>query len=182
MKNADDSPARLRLDHALDHLAVVLRGMTAREDEVQCACHRGGEEELARLKAPDVELDPDLLHRTWTAPDWSDHGAVLRRILPQFARALVDGLAEPVSCRGEVGASFARGRRREWPAPQAAAVEEFLHAWWARALTEPEPVPVHETPRPVHRGVRHARSGGPDEPGPPGEEHCQWHLPRCRDR
>ncbi|MFI1716339.1 hypothetical protein [Streptomyces litmocidini] len=144
MTNVDDSPARLRLDRALDHLSVVLRGMTAREDEVQCDCHWGGEEELARLKAPDVELDPDLLRRTWTAPDWSDHGAVLRRVLPQLARALVGGSGEPVSGMAEVGASFARGRWQEWPAPQAAAVEEFLHAWWAHALTDPEPaVPVH---------------------------------------
>ncbi|WP_225799635.1 hypothetical protein [Streptomyces sp. NK15101] len=145
MTNVDDSPARLRLDRALDHLAVTFRGMAARDDEVQCDCHWGSEEELARLKVPDVELDPDLLHRTWTAPDWSDHGAVLRRILPQFARALVDGLVEPMFGMDEVGVSFARSHWQEWPAPQAAAVEEFLHAWWAHSLTEPEPaVPVHE--------------------------------------
>ncbi|WP_398859124.1 hypothetical protein [Streptomyces chengmaiensis] len=119
--------------------------MTARSDETQCDCHWGSEEELARLKVPDVELDPDLLHRTWSAPDWNDHGAVLRRILPQFARALVTGLVEPMFGMAEVGHAFARGSWREWPARQTVTVWEFLHAWWAHSLTQPKPaVPVHE--------------------------------------
>lgn len=143
--NLDVTPARLRLDSALDCLAVTFRGMTARGDENQCDCHWGSEEELAQLKVPDVELDPDLLHRTWDAPDWNDHGAVLRRILPQFARALVSGLVEPMFGMYEVGRSFARGHWRQWPTHQRAAVWEFLHAWWAHSLTEPDPaVPVHE--------------------------------------
>ncbi|MFF4018281.1 hypothetical protein [Streptomyces sp. NPDC001843] len=142
--NLDDTSARFRLDRALDRLAVTFRGMTARDDEAQCDCHWGSEEELAQLKVPDVELDPDLLHRTWTAPDWIDHGAVLRRILPQFARALVSGTV-PMFAVCEVGGSFARGHWQQWPAHQSAAVWEFLHAWWAHSLTEPEPaVPVYE--------------------------------------
>ncbi|MFJ7147059.1 hypothetical protein ACIQVT_02500 [Streptomyces sp. NPDC100445] len=145
MTTLDDTPARLRLDRALDRLDVTFRGMTARGDETQCDCHWGGAEELARLKVPDVALDPDLLHRTWTAPDWGDHGAVLRRILPQFARALVGGLVEPLSGMAEVGRSFARGHWQEWPAHRSAAVREFLDAWWAHTLAEEEPaVPAHE--------------------------------------
>ncbi|BBC36178.1 hypothetical protein SGFS_074720 [Streptomyces graminofaciens] len=141
----DDTPARLRLDRALDGLAVTFRGETARADETQCDCHWGSEEELARLKVPDVELDPDLLRRTWSAPDWSDHGAVLRRVLPQFATALVDGLAEPIFGMSEAGRSFSRGHWVRWPERQSAAVWEFLHAWWAYSLTEPAPaVPVYE--------------------------------------
>ncbi|WP_435189846.1 hypothetical protein [Streptomyces sp. bgisy126] len=66
--DVDETPARIRLDRALDGLAVTFRGMTARSDEVQCDCHWGSEEELALLKVPDAVLDPDLLHRTWTAP------------------------------------------------------------------------------------------------------------------
>ncbi|MFF8604931.1 hypothetical protein ACF06X_03260 [Streptomyces sp. NPDC015346] len=138
-------PPRDRLDRALDGLAVTFRGTTARADENQCHCHWGSEEELARLKVPDVELDPDLLRRTWQAPDWDDHGAVLRRILPQFARALVSGPVEPAYGMEEVGRSFARGHWRQWPPRQAAAVWEFLHAWWAHSLVDPDPaVPVHE--------------------------------------
>ncbi|WP_254878865.1 hypothetical protein [Streptomyces sp. NA04227] len=119
--------------------------MTARGDEKQCVCHWGSEEELALLKVPDVELDPDLLRRTWEATDWDDHGAVLRRILPQFAGALVNGLVEPMFGMDEVGRVFDRGGWRQWPAHQSAAVGEFLHAWWAHSLRTPDPaVPVHE--------------------------------------
>ncbi|OEJ28604.1 hypothetical protein AR457_33265 [Streptomyces agglomeratus] len=145
MTNHDATRARLRLDGALGTLADTFRGMTARSDENQCACHWGSAEELARLKVPDLELDPDLLRRTWQAGDWDDHGAVLRRILPQFARALVSGLVEPFSGMDEVGHSFACGRWQQWPPQQSAAVWEFLRAWWARTLTETRPsVPVHE--------------------------------------
>ncbi|MGV9348718.1 hypothetical protein ACWDSD_28670 [Streptomyces spiralis] len=143
--NLPDGPSRLRLDRAMDSLAVTFRGMTARSDETQCDCHWGSEEELALLKTPDVELDPDLLDRTWRAPDWTDHGAVLRRILPQFARALVGGLVEPLFGMDEVGLSFTRGHWQQWPAHQSAAVSEFLRAWWAHSLIEPDPaVPVYE--------------------------------------
>ncbi|MEU3608542.1 hypothetical protein AB0E83_24330 [Streptomyces sp. NPDC035033] len=141
----DDFSVRLRLDRALDGLDVAFRGMTARGDEVQCTCHWGSEEELALLKVPDVVLDPDLLRRTWDAPDWSDHGAVLRRVLPQFARALTGGLVEPLFGMEEAGRSFARGRWWEWPARQSAAVREFLGAWWVRTLVDPDPaVPAYE--------------------------------------
>lgn len=136
---------RLRLDRALDDLSAVFRGMTARSDENQCDCHWGSQEELALLKIPGVELDPDLLRRAWDAPDWSDHGAVLRRILPQFARELVAGRVAPMFGMHEVGRCFARGDWKQWPARQSAAVREFLHAWWTHSLTDPDPaVPVHE--------------------------------------
>ncbi|MFF7098198.1 hypothetical protein ACFY9A_38325 [Streptomyces rubradiris] len=119
--------------------------MTAREDETQCDCHWGSEEELELLKVPDAELGLDLLYRTWSAPDWSDHGAVLRRILPELSRALVNGAVEPLSGMEEVGHSFARGSWQQWPPLQSAAVQEFLHAWWAHTLSDPSPaVPAHE--------------------------------------
>ncbi|MFE7469501.1 hypothetical protein ACFU6R_36115 [Streptomyces sp. NPDC057499] len=137
--------AHRRLDAALDGLAVTFRGMTARPDEHNCECHWGGPEELALLKVPDVELDHDLLHRTWQAPDWSDHPAVLRRILPQFARSLVAGRVEPILGPAGIGRSFDRGRWRSWPREQAEAVAEFLHAWWDHVLTDPAPaVPARE--------------------------------------
>ncbi|GAA2460347.1 hypothetical protein GCM10010433_73190 [Streptomyces pulveraceus] len=138
-------PARRRLDAALDGLAVTFRGMTAHPDEDNCECHWGSAEELALLKVPDVDLDDDLLQRTWRPSDWSDHAAVLRRILPQFARSLVAGGVEPFLGPEEIGRSFARGHWRQWPAEQAGAVREFLHAWWAHTLTDPAPaVPAHE--------------------------------------
>ncbi|GLW47363.1 hypothetical protein Stsp02_30250 [Streptomyces sp. NBRC 14336] len=141
----DAISARLRLDRALDALSVTFRGMTARRDETQCTCHWGDEEELALLKTPDVELDPDLLRRTWDAPDWHDHGAVLRRILPQFARELVAGRVEPMFGFYMVGTSFTRGEWTQWPGQQSDAVWEFLHAWWSRTLLDPDPaVPAHE--------------------------------------
>ncbi|MER6675317.1 hypothetical protein [Streptomyces sp. NPDC000983] len=143
--NLDDTPARLRLRHALDGLDITFRGATAAADETQCECHWGSDEELDLLKTPDVELDADLLRRTWDAPDWDDHGAVLRRILPQFGRELVAGRAAPMFGMYEVGRSFDRGHWREWPARQTVVVWEFLHAWWAACLQDPEPaVPAHE--------------------------------------
>lgn len=141
-----DRPAGRRLSAALDDLAVTFRGMTARPDESNCTCHWGSPEELALLRTPDVELDPDLLRRTWQAVDWTDHAAVLRRILPQFAPVLVAGHAEPVFGLEEAGYSFARGRCwQEWPDDHAGPVREFLHAWLAHSVTDPEAVvPAHE--------------------------------------
>ncbi|MCJ0873691.1 hypothetical protein [Streptomyces sp. AP-93] len=138
--------ARVRLDRALAQLAVTFHGMTARADESNCDCHWGSPEELALLKLPGTELDPDLLHRTWSVPDWRDHGAVLRRILPQFARFLTGGLGDYAWDIDRVGYSFHRAEWwQQWPAPQSAAVDEFLHAWWARSLLTPDPaLPVHE--------------------------------------
>lgn len=143
--NLDQFPGWSRLDAALVGLAATFRGMTARPDEVNCECHWGSAEELALLKVPDVELDPDLLRRAWEPFDWDDHASVLRRILPQLTIALVDGQVQPYAGLGEVGRSFARGWWQQWPADQAAAVREFLEAWWAHSLTDPNPiVPAYE--------------------------------------
>lgn len=132
------------LDAALNRLAETFRGMTARADETNCECHWGSAEELASLKVPDVELDPDLLGRTWQAPDWDDHASVMRRVLPQLATALVTGGVEDYFLV-DVGDSLARARWQQWPAEQVDAVRDFLHAWWAHCLTGSDPpAPVHE--------------------------------------
>jgi hypothetical protein len=145
MMNLDPSRARLRLDAALDGLADTFRGMTAHPDEHNCECHWGSSEDLAQLKVPDTELDPDLLRRTWQATDWGDHASVLRRILPQFAAALVSGLVEPLIGMAEAGRAFALGHWQQWPTEQAAAVGEFLRAWWTYTLSDPDPaVPAYE--------------------------------------
>ncbi|WP_067478959.1 hypothetical protein [Actinomadura hibisca] len=146
MTNPDRSPAALRLAAALDGLAMTFRGMTANPDETACECHFGSVADLALLKTPDVELDPDLLRRTWQASWWDDHASVLRRVLPQFATALVGGLIEPWSDFVDVGRFLVRGNWRQWPTDQAAAVQEFLDAWWLYTLTAPSPeVPAYET-------------------------------------
>ncbi|MFJ9846466.1 hypothetical protein ACIRYZ_39730 [Kitasatospora sp. NPDC101155] len=138
--------AQVRLDAALEGLARVFRGATAHPEEYNCECHWGSAEELALLKVPGVRLDPDLLRRAWWAPDWTDHGAVLRRILPQLAGALVDSRSQSFRYRDEIGVSLARGHWQEWPREQAAAVREFLHAFWARTLVTPDPAAsVHRT-------------------------------------
>ncbi|MFE7561472.1 hypothetical protein [Kitasatospora sp. NPDC057500] len=134
--------AEIRLGAALEGLAVACHGATAHPGEHNCECHWGGADELALLKVPGVRLDPDLLRRTWQAPDWSDHGSVLRRILPQLAGALVDGRSESFRHRDGIGESLARGRWQEWPLHQAAAVREFLHAFWAYGLLTPAPTPT----------------------------------------
>ncbi|MFG2298681.1 hypothetical protein [Streptomyces sp. NPDC048603] len=140
--NHDGIPARARLQAALEGVAVTFRGMTARPDESNCECHWGSPEELAQLKVPDVELDRDLLTRTWQATDWCYPDAVLRRILPQFAQALVKGLCWDGVTAGRL---FLSGEWWQWPPNQAAAVREFLDAWWMDTLTEPDAVvPAHE--------------------------------------
>ncbi|MFD8747750.1 hypothetical protein [Streptomyces sp. NPDC059616] len=145
MTHSAPRPTRRRLDAALDGLAVTFRGMTAHPDENNCECHWGSAEELARLKVADQELDPDLLRRTWSAPGWSDHPSVLRRILPQFARSLVAGHTDRYRDSDDIGRSFARGRWQQWPTEQATAVREFLEAWWADTLADPAPVlPAHD--------------------------------------
>ncbi|MFD8010833.1 hypothetical protein [Streptomyces sp. NPDC058955] len=138
------SPTAHRLEAALDGLADTFRGMTAHPDEDNCVCHWGSAEELARLKTADVELDPDLLRRTWQATDWTHRGSVLRRILPQFAAALVGGRVDTDADLESVGRAFAMADWRNWPAEQTAAVDAFLRAWWEHTLTDPAPaVPAH---------------------------------------
>ncbi|MFB6720027.1 hypothetical protein ACFCV3_07700 [Kribbella sp. NPDC056345] len=137
-------PAPTTLDDALKRVARAFRGMTARADEMNCECHWGSAEELASLKVPDVELEPDLLRRTWQAPDWSDHAAILRRIMPQLTAALANGAVSDYDLR-DLGYSFSRGNWQQWPAEQAEAVLGFLQAWWAHCLTAATaPAPAHE--------------------------------------
>lgn len=137
--------ARRRLGAALENISVTFRGTTAHPDEHNCECHWGSPEELSLLKTPDVELEPDLLRRTWQAIDWTDHAAVLRRVLPRFATVLVAGRAEPLFGLEEAGFPFARCRWQQWPEEEADSVREFLHFWWVQTLTDPDAaVPAHQ--------------------------------------
>ncbi|MBO2464915.1 hypothetical protein [Actinomadura violacea] len=145
MTSPDRTPPGPRLQAALDGLAAAFRGMTAAPDEHNCECHWGSANELALLKTADVPLDPDLLRRTWWAPGWSDHASVVRRILPQFAAALVDGAVEPKIGFEDAGRFLAHGEWRQWSSGQSSAVQWFLDAWWAHTLTAPDPaIPAFE--------------------------------------
>lgn len=139
------TPAQHRLDTALADLKATFRGMTAHPDENHCECHRRNGQGLALLRTPDTWLQPSLLLRMWWSPDWDDHPAVLRRILPQLTYSLVKGWIEPIIGMEAVGHSLAFGEWQHWPAEQTAAVREFLHSWWAYSLTTPEvAVPAYE--------------------------------------
>lgn len=145
MTDLDPPSARARLDDALAGVAHAFRGETAHPEERNCECHWGSAEELTLLKTPNVTLGADLLRRTWQASDWRDNAAVLRRILPELTSSLVAGGVAPLFGLEEVGASFARGDWQTWPAPQATAVRDFLHAWWIYCLTTPDATePAHE--------------------------------------
>ncbi|GAA1856853.1 hypothetical protein [Asanoa iriomotensis] len=133
------------LTRALARLARTFRGATAHPDEYNCDCHWGGAEELALLKAPDVELNPDLLRRTWHAWDWDYPDLVLRRILPQLAAALAAGEIDVDGSDFGIGPTIGRCGWQEWPAEEATAVRDFLDAWWVHALTDPDaPQPAHD--------------------------------------
>ncbi|MGN9786910.1 hypothetical protein ACTMTF_36190 [Nonomuraea sp. ZG12] len=133
------------LDTALADLIATFRGMTAHPDEHYCECRWSKGEGLALLRTPDTWLQPRLLWRMWWSPDWDDHAAVLRRILPQLAYSLVKGWVEPIGDMSEVGRSLAFGDWQQWPAEQAAAVRGFLHSWWEHSLTTPDiAVPAYE--------------------------------------
>ncbi|MGW5578438.1 hypothetical protein [Micromonospora chokoriensis] len=139
------TPARSRLDVALARLAATFGGMAAHPDDSNCECHWGSAEELALLKNPDVELSPDLLRRAYWAGDWHFPAAMLRRILPQLARALVSGEVVRQDGMDYAGRAFALGRWQQWPTEQSAAVREFLDAWWVVTLTDEDAeVPAYE--------------------------------------
>ncbi|OXY96345.1 hypothetical protein BEK98_13340 [Streptomyces diastatochromogenes] len=63
----------------------------------------------------------------------------MRRLLPQGVRAMAEGVLEGVGW-GDHGLSQVDWR--SWPAEQATAVEEFVHAWWQD---------VHATPKPPYQ-------------------------------
>ncbi|CAL9396500.1 hypothetical protein [Streptomyces sp. enrichment culture] len=126
------SPALVR---ALDGIDAVFGGF-ANPEESGCGYCHGRETEY--LRTPSVALPPDALSMfLYEAPGhFDDHVTVMRRLLPQGARALADGTLEAIAHSGH---GLARVDWRSWPAEQSAAVEAFLHAWWQDAVTTPEP-------------------------------------------
>ncbi|MEV0321845.1 hypothetical protein ACIBKX_26740 [Streptomyces sp. NPDC050658] len=131
--SSPSSPAR-DLDAALARIRSVFDGMTAAPDEEGCTyCY--GEQEIALLRQPRVELPEDLLVQVFhEVPDhFTDHPAVIRRLLPQFAGHLAAGRFGGL---GYGATGLGRCRWPQWPAEQADAIRKFIDAWWAACLTD----------------------------------------------
>jgi hypothetical protein len=167
------SPALVK---ALADLDAVFDGF-ANPRESGCGyCH--GEQEIAYLRTPSVPLPLNSLGMfLYEVPDhFDDHATAMRRLLPQGARALVDGSLGSLSHGGH---GLTRVAWRSWPADQAAAVEAFLHAWWQEALTTPQPPyeieDIFDTCVTIARTVTPFLDAWPRGPAPDA------HLARCAD-
>ncbi|WP_327730452.1 hypothetical protein OG250_35390 [Streptomyces sp. NBC_00487] len=126
------SPA---LDAALADIDHVFAGFAS---PTETGCDRCfSPEAVALLRVPHVPLPRDELHTFVhkVRDHYEDHDAVMRRLLPQTARAMADGGFDIGSGRH----GLSRTDWRTWPAEQAAAIEAFLYAWWEAMLLTPEP-------------------------------------------
>ncbi|MFJ9819809.1 hypothetical protein ACIRU3_32010 [Streptomyces sp. NPDC101151] len=121
---------------ALADIDTVFNGFSS---PTETGCERCfAPQETAYLRTPYTRVPPDLLRRfVHKVPGhFEDHAAVMRRLLPQCARAMADGGLDDL---GWSPHGLSRVDWRSWPAGQAAAVEAFVLAWWDDVLTSPEP-------------------------------------------
>jgi hypothetical protein len=98
-------------------------------------------DETAYLRTPYTRVPGALLERFVfkTPGHFEDHAAVMRRLLPQTARAMADGSLDV----GRWGHGLTRLDWRSWPAEQADAIHALLTAWWRQTLvTDNPPHPV----------------------------------------
>ena len=126
------SPA---LTAALADIETVFNGFAS---PGETGCERCfGPTETAFLRTPYTRVPGELVSRfVFKDPThFVDHAAVLRRLLPQMARAMAEGELDGI---GWGAHGLSRTDWRAWSAGQAAAIEAFLHAWWQDALTKPE--------------------------------------------
>jgi hypothetical protein len=126
------SPA---LDAALADIDTVFNGFAS---PTETGCERCFlPEETAYLRTPYTRVPADLLHRfVYKVPDhFEDHAAVMRRLMPQTARAMADGSLSV----GWWGHGLTRVDWRSWPTDQADAIHTFLTAWWRQTLVTPDP-------------------------------------------
>jgi hypothetical protein len=164
------------LDAALAEIDAVYGGFTSPAETGCGYCH--APEETAYLRTPDVPIPVDTVrYHLFEVPDhFDDHAAVMRRLLPQGARAMADGTLGAIRF-GAHGLS--RVDWRSWPTEQAAAIEAFLRAWWQDALAAPEPPygidAVFDTCVTIARTVTPFLEGW--APGPVADAH----LARCAD-
>lgn len=122
------------LSAALAEVDRVFTGFTCRPDSVCLHCYP--EDDVAALALAGAEIDGDtlvsLMHRNPESVD--DHGALVRRLLPQMARGIADGSVE-VSFPAHH--CLARGDWREWPDSQSRTVRAFVDAWWFDRVATP---------------------------------------------
>ncbi|MEU2287807.1 hypothetical protein ABZ614_38885 [Streptomyces sp. NPDC013178] len=124
------------LDTALAAVDTVFSGFTSPAETGCGYCH--APEETAYLRTPDVRMPVDVVqyYLFEVSDHFDDHAAVMRRLLPQGARAMADGTLGAI---GYGAHGLSRVEWRSWPAEQVTAIETFLHAWWQDALMTPEP-------------------------------------------
>jgi hypothetical protein len=125
---------------ALAEIDAVFDGCTSPHEAGCTFCHLPCE--IALLRTPRTQLPDGLLFSFMHKEPghFTDHDAVLRRLLPQAARAMVDG-----SMPTMYGHGLTRTKWRAWPREQAAAIDAFLDAWWCHTLTDPAPpTAVHD--------------------------------------
>jgi hypothetical protein len=164
------------LDTALATIDTVFRGF-ASPDEVGCGyCHAPAE--TAYLRTPDIAIPVDVVrYYLYEVPDhFDDHPAVLRRLLPQAARAMADGSLGVINYGAH---GLTRVDWRSWPSEQAAAIEAFLHDWWQDALTTPDP--PHDIDAIFDTCATAARTVLPFLDGWARTPVADVHLARCAD-
>ncbi|MDF3141916.1 MULTISPECIES: hypothetical protein [unclassified Streptomyces] len=126
------SPA---LDAALADIDTVFNGFAS---PTEIGCERCFDpQETAYLRTPYTRVPADLVRRfVFKVPDhFEDHAAVMRRLLPQTARAMADGSMDVAWW----GHGLTRVDWHSWPTEQSDAIQAFLTAWWRDALASPEP-------------------------------------------
>ncbi|MER8030373.1 hypothetical protein ABTZ78_15585 [Streptomyces bauhiniae] len=125
------------LTAALAEIDAAFNGEASRA-ESGCARRCCTAEDAAYLRTPHTRVPAELLNRfLYKSPQhFADHGAAMRRLMPQAAHALADGTLEDAGW-GPLGLS--RADWQSWPHRQARAVETFVRAWWRAALTTAEP-------------------------------------------
>lgn len=161
---------------ALADLDTVFNGFAGPREQGCPRCHTP--EETAYLRTPYTRVPPDVLRRyVFEVPDhFDDHAASMRRLLPQAAHAMADGTLDGI---GWGAHGLVRADWRSWPAEQAAAIEAFLHAWWQKVLTTPEPPypapDVFETCGAIARRATPFLDTWPQSPA------ADAHLVRCAD-
>ncbi|ELS52053.1 hypothetical protein [Streptomyces viridochromogenes] len=124
---------------ALADIDTVFNGFAS---PAETGCERCFDpEETAYLRTPYTRVPADLVRRfVYKVPGhFEDHAAVMRRLLPQAARAMADGSMDVAWW----GHGLTRVNWRTWPTDQSDAIRAFLTAWWQDALATPEP------PRPI---------------------------------
>ncbi|GHH78044.1 hypothetical protein [Promicromonospora soli] len=127
-----------RLQAALDAVDHTFDGFTCAADNPCTHCYGDRDEGLPELTIPGTLLAPDLLDSlAYRTPSlFTDHAAMVRRILPQMARRLADGTLHTYWPEQHC---LARSNWREWPTSQADAIRELIEAWWEDLVTTREP-------------------------------------------